>query len=264
MNYNKKSIYVFDHINTLINQISRSKKILLFLDYDGTIVHFKSNPLNVKLSSKVKELLKMYRENPNYELIIITGRTLHEIKDQIDIKNINYAAIHGLHIQFDTGKEKIVHQAKNVEPLLKKVKQDAQTFFSNNDIFIEDKKYTIAFHYRNIPKEKITSFKNKFINIFNKYNKDNIQIMNGNKVIEARPRTWNKGHAVDLFLNRYKSSLLPVYIGDDTTDEDAFQYLKNKGITIFVKNDSQLKTNASYWVENPDEVTKLLSILIKK
>lgn len=264
---NSKPKHVFKKQKEILNRISKSKKILFFLDYDGTLVHFKNNPNDVKIPKKVKKILQQYTDKKKYELIIITGRILKDIKEKIKIKDIHLVALHGLHIQFNNGTEKIIQRAKHIQKQLSKIKKEANTLFAEEpNIQIEDKKYTLAFHYRLLSKKKISSAKNQFIQLIQKYNQnDSIQIMKGDKVIEARPTDWNKGNAVALFIqkeNQNDSSLLPIYIGDDTTDEDAFLYLKQNGLTIYVKNSSPLQTNAQYWLKNPNEVYKFLSMII--
>ncbi|HUS99839.1 MAG TPA: trehalose-phosphatase, partial [Candidatus Thermoplasmatota archaeon] len=78
-----------------------------------------------------------------------------------------------------------------------------------------------------------------------------------------RPKGWNKGKGIELFLARFTAvkNILPLYIGDDITDEDAFRFLGKRGITIYVANTSKRKTSARYWVKNPNEVCSFLQSL---
>jgi trehalose 6-phosphate phosphatase len=96
-------------------------------------------------------------------------------------------------------------------------------------------------------------------------NDKSLELMHGEKVVEIRPKGWNKGKAVELiYINYASKNVLPVYIGDDTTDEDAFQVIGNQGISIFVKNDSNRSTIANYWLKNPDDVLKFLKSIEHK
>jgi len=83
----------------------------------------------------------------------------------------------------------------------------------------------------------------------------------GKMVFEIRPQsTVNKGTAVLELLNQVdQDGVLPLYIGDDQTDEDAFKALKKIGMTIFVGLPSH--SSAQYYVEDSSEVYQLLKII---
>lgn len=271
MEYMEESIiptYVFGHENEFIENLQQANKILLCLDFDGTLVSFKNDPNDVKIPPHIQSLIEQFRSKKKYDVVIITGRTLKDIKDKISIGGINIAAVHGLHIEFSDGNQVVVDQAKSITSELNKIKKETDEVFANEKgVHVEDKKYTIAFHYRMASKENATSFKEQFIQIAKKYDtEDSIQILKGDKVIEVRPLGWNKGSAVHYLLQNipHESSFYPLYIGDDTTDEDAFQYIDDMGLTIFVKNDSRLETHASYYVNDPEEVVSFLRYLVRK
>ena len=153
---------------------------------------------------------------------------------------------------------------------MEKIKENAFSEFNEEKgICIEDKKFTLAFHYRMLPTKKTKYATERFMKIVKRIDEKNMfEIIKGAKVIEIRPKGWNKGKATDFILNNIQghTNTIPVYIGDDTTDEDAFEYLKNQGLTIFVANNSNRTTLASYWLKNPGEVLMFLKNLpgIKK
>jgi trehalose-phosphatase len=135
---------------------------------------------------------------------------------------------------------------------------------NRKEIIIEDKTYSLAFHYRLLPENKVQPLIEHIEDITKKIDQQNqIQLIYGAKVIELRAQGWNKGKAIDLLLNENHSTedILPIYIGDDTTDEDAFKQIKKQGITIYVKNNDYKKTNAEYFVYNPEEVHFFLQSL---
>jgi len=262
-NYEKKETprYLFNDMDLIIKSIKNVKKIHLFLDYDGTLVVFQNQPNKVKTPANVHQLLQKISENSKFDIIIITGRKLNEVKSLLNIENISIAAVHGLHMQLADETQIVMDVAKKAKPSIKHIKNELiNEFHQENDILIEDKEFTIAFHYRNVLKEKINTVQEKFIQIIDNNKNNAMEIVKGDKVFEVRPIGWNKGNAVDYFLNKQERNIksLPIYIGDDATDEDAFKYLKKKGITIYVKNDSDLITHALYWLQNPDDVIKFL------
>jgi alpha,alpha-trehalase len=91
--------------------------------------------------------------------------------------------------------------------------------------------------------------------------------MDGKKVYELLPDVdWNKGKAVLWLLETLGlegRNALPIYIGDDRTDEDAFLALKKRGVAILVSEDPQV-TAANYWLNNPEEVERFLGELIAR
>ncbi len=257
--------YLFEKLNEREDLLKNNQRVILFLDYDGTLVDFKNHPSMVHTSSNLLHVLNRLVSIESIEVVIITGRSLSQIKSQLPLRGLHFAANHGLIIELANGKTQIVKEAKKIKPQLKKIKKEAIALSSKQEnIFVEDKTYSLAFHYRAAPKEKVSSLKNKFIKIVSKNDDDNlIDLIEGDEVIEARPKRWNKANAVKFFLDTFDQdiSCFPIYIGDDTTDEDAFQFFNNEELTIYVKNDSSLQSDASYWVKNPNEVLGFLNEL---
>jgi trehalose 6-phosphate phosphatase len=89
----------------------------------------------------------------------------------------------------------------------------------------------------------------------------------GKKVIRLQPAIdWHKGHAVDWLLGRLeldREDVLPLYVGDDITDEDAFRSLAGRGITVAVR-DGERRTAADFALEGPDDVRRFLGWLREK
>jgi trehalose-phosphatase len=257
--------HIYNHLTIIYDRINKADKINLFLDYDGTLVYFKNRPKDVITSNKVKNVLHNLSQNPKFNIFIISGRTLHEIKQLINIKGLSFAALHGLQIELSSGKSFFWKEAENLRPSLDILKEILlYKFKDEKGLFIEDKEFTLAFHYRLLSKEKAKDVIENFSNIFKKINTNNmLEVIYGAKVIEARPKGWHKGKAVELILKNISENknFLPIYIGDDITDEDAFKQLGKKGITIYVTNDSKSPTAAQYYLKDPDEVINFLQSL---
>jgi trehalose 6-phosphate phosphatase len=259
--------YLFDKINDIKGKIKKSDNILLFLDYDGTLVTFKDKPADVVTTYEVESIISQIIGLKEFKVAIITGRTLSDIKKLIDIEGLSYAALHGLQIEMSDGSKYDIKAKEELQLILKEVKNLAKQRFQNEKgVLLEDKLYTFALHYRMVEDNRENNIKMDFIKIIKSVDTNNkLDILPGSKLIEIRPKGWNKGKAVDLLTSHIKSdSVLPIYIGDDTTDEDAFNVLKDMGITIYVSNNSNLKTAAKYWLKDPDDVLKFLDILSNK
>lgn len=257
--------FLFDHSLQIYKEIMKSDHIFLFSDYDGTLVHFKDKPTEVTTPEKIKTIIRKLIINPKIMMIIVTGRSLQDIKKLLDIKGLHFIALHGLCIETSTGEQFKWKQAEQTLSLIKIIKKNMQyKLRDEKEVFLEDKEFTLVFHYRLAPKDKIQIWQKKFKEIVKKNDKKKIlEIIHGEKVLEARPKGWNKGKAIESFITRNTSAknILSIYIGDDITDEDAFRFLGKRGISIYVENKSKRKTLAHYWVKNPDEVESFLQSL---
>jgi trehalose-phosphatase len=240
--------------------------VLLFLDYDGTLAPIVKNPDKALISELTRNLLKKLSACPACKIAIVTGRSAKDIKVKIGIRNITYAGNHGLQIK-GPGINFIAPLPADFRKLLWKIKKDLKkTLHSVKGIFLEDKGASLSVHYRLVSKRLIPFVVWILLKIvLPSVRKKKMVIALGKKVLEIRPPVeWNKGSVVLWLLNKYKStlcdkSIIPIYIGDDVTDEDAFDALKDEGLTIFVGHPR--KSHAKYYLKNTREVSKFLKCL---
>jgi len=257
--------YLFTNQDNLDNYIA-DKCVLLFLDYDGTLTSIVENPDKAFIPDRARDLLKQLSANPRCTIAIVTGRAEKDIKSRIYIKNIIYACNHGLQIKGP----KIDFTAPlpaDFRKVLRKIESHLKkTFCSVKGILLEDKQTTLSVHYRLLNKGYVARAVRTLLEITAPYiDKKKITVNFGKKVFEIRPPIeWNKGSAVLWLLNKHKSTLygkpiVPIYVGDDITDEDAFKAIKEIGLTIFVGHPR--KSHAKYYLRNTREVFKFLKIL---
>ena len=240
------------------------KFIFLFLDYDGTLARIADRPEQACLPSRAKELLKELRDCARCKIAIISGRGLEDIKGRIGLEGIIYAGNHGLEIEGPKIKFKSPVSSSYMS-LLRKIKDDLEEKIpSVPGAFIEDKGLALSLHYRQANKRDISALKAIFDEIVYAYSaKDKIRVKTGKMVFEIQPPVkWDKGKVTLWLLARQnfalkeKVEVVPLYIGDDVTDEDAFRALGNKGITVRV---GELEdSRAKYYLKNTDEVFMLL------
>jgi trehalose 6-phosphate phosphatase len=259
------SDFLFTHTVHINKKILQSNALFLFLDYDGTLVPFKEKPTQVTTPEKIKKVLRQLQKNPTVTVSIVTGRTLKDIKHLLHLRGVNYIALHGLQMESADGYQFRWEPAEHARSALKAIKENMhRELKGEKGAFLEDKERTMVLHYRLLPKNRVHVVREKFINAVHDYdNEKTLEIISGAKVIEARPKGWNKGKAVEMFLANSKpvKHKLIIYIGDDITDEDAFRFLGKRGITIHVRNQSRRKTAAQYWVKNPGDVYCFLQSL---
>ena len=256
--------YLFNYLQDITQKLSST--LVLFLDYDGTLIDFQKKPDDVSTPKHIQTVIDELACNPSITVIVITGRTLDNIQSLVHTKNSIIAGLHGFEIQFPGQNHSVWEKAEETRGLIQNIKtRSLQKFHLRKDVYIEDKQFTLAFHYRQVPEEESDGLINQFIEICKACDGEKkLEILYGDKVIEVRPRGWDKGKAVEMILkklNQKHHSFSTMYLGDDTTDEDAFVYLKDKGITIYVKNKSERKTHAQYFVNNPKEVYRFLQLI---
>ena len=96
--------YLFDSNRKIFETIDKTDDVLLFLDYDGTLVYFKDQQHEVDTPYEVKTVLKRLIQNPKFTVFIVSGRPLHEIKNLMDMKGVSFAALHGLYVECSDGR----------------------------------------------------------------------------------------------------------------------------------------------------------------
>jgi len=243
------------------------KKIILFLDYDGTLTPITHSPSQAILSQENKELLEHLVKIPAFQVVIISGRTLIDIKQMVGVGGILYIGNHGWEIEGSSMHFESLIPVQ-VSSLMKKMKYELMTQLSDiPGAFVEDKGVTLSVHYRLVSPHQEFLVKRIFDHISMPYRRKNeIKAHAGKKVFELKPPVeWDKGKAALWLLRKHeilkgKGNVLPVYIGDDSTDEDAFEALKNKGITVFVGTSKS--SGAQYCLAGPQEVTELLRHMV--
>jgi trehalose 6-phosphate phosphatase len=228
-------------------------KYFLFLDYDGTLTPIVNKPQLAKLSKTRQKALQKLAKYKDISVAIVSGRKLANLKKMVPIKQFFFAGNHGFEIQGP--KLHFTHpKAKAAKPILKQIKSKLTKGLKGiKGIIIEDKSLTLSLHFRLAAKKDQNQIKKIFNTIIAPYKKKKkIRITSGKKVFEVRPNIdWHKGKAVLWLLNKFAKNkkVIPVYIGDDVTDEDAFIALKKRGITIRVG-----KSKASCAQENLKDV----------
>ena len=260
--------YFFDDWRNLRKQLS-GKILFLFLDYDGTLTPIADSPNQAVLSSETRELLKKLRGFARCKIAIISGRKLEDIKDRVGLEGIIYAGNHGLEIEGPKIKFKSPLSPGYLR-LLQKLKEDLKRkIVSFRGAFIEDKGLTLSLHFRQSDEKDIPQLKTIFHETVICYLvKDALRIKAGKKVLEIMPSVnWDKGKVTLWLLARQrfalkdKTEVVPLYIGDDVTDEDAFKVLRDKGLTVRVEKSED--SRAQYYVKNSNEVIALLEDIEK-
>ena len=255
--------YVFKDIQNIKDRLNKHNFVLL-LDFDLTLSPLVKNPNHAFLPKNTKDNLKKIVSK--IPVVIITGRKLSDIKKRVNLKNILYVGNHGLEHNLNKKYEIIPLSISIKKALLETKKELIRICKIYPELVFEDKKYSLALGYRLIRKNKIHSLKSIFRKIQKDIERDSLlEIRLNKKTFELLPKVKaNKGTACLLALkitqNRLYKKLIPIYVGDGQTDEDAFVVLKKDGITIRVGKDN--KSSAKWYLKNQKEVSLFLKWLL--
>lgn len=212
------------------------------------------------LPDESRGILREIAESPGIFLCIVTGRGKQDIKQKIGIDNVSYITSHGFEISSPRLDWKHREAASRKQDLLKLSMALSARLQAFKGIIIEVKPFTLTIHYRLLKYGNIADLKGMVREVVFQSG-SRFRLTRGKKAIEVRPNLpWDKGMAVMAVLKslNHSNDALPVYIGDDFTDEDAFRNLRSMGITIKV---GKGPTNAEFFVESPQDVQKFLEDL---
>lgn len=246
---------LFSHWDRISTRIQKSSKIYIFFDYDGTLTPIVSTPEEAKIPQTVKNLIKKLLNIPKVNVAIVSGRSLANIKRMVGLNGILYVGNHGLEID-GKGFKLAASSVKEVFHALKLIMKHI------DGAIIEDKDVTFSVHTRLVRPRERTFIRKEFKKITAPYiQSKKIRISHGKEVLEVRPNLdWNKGDAVKYLLG--KKNALPIYLGDDITDIDAFSAIKGKGISIYVGSPKR-KIPADYFLRGPEEVKIFIKNLVE-
>jgi len=246
--------------NDLISKL-KGERVDLYLDYDGTLAVFAPTPDDVLPDDSVIRLISQLADSPNVRVSIVSGRRLAHIRKLIPIKGILLAGTYGVEMQTPEGKE--IHQIEfeSIRPTLDSLKPRWQELINGKDgFYLEDKGWALAIHARKAEEKlglQVIDDAEKMLtsNILG----DHLQKIHGYRFLEIGPNNADKGHALRyLFDNFHWADSIPIYIGDDDKDEDAFQAInKQNGMSILVSKEERT-TEAGYILPSPLEVHQWL------
>ncbi len=224
----------FDYSDRLsvLEKYQSSKRCLIILDYDGTLMELKSHPDLATPGEEINILLtKLCQKNKN-EVVLISGRKKEALESWFGKIPLTLIAEHGIFVR----KEEWENIITESTPWKKDVQNIMERFSENcASSFVEEKSSSLSWHYRNADAESGFAQSRELINLLSDYLiSTNVNILDGNKVVEVKPVQANKGEALKKMFD-FSQYDCCICIGDDKTDEDMFEVVNhNKGITLKV------------------------------
>ncbi|XP_017060482.2 trehalose-phosphate phosphatase [Drosophila ficusphila] len=247
--------------DNLPNRIDLSYPIAVLLDYDGTLAPIADNPAKTKMPVELEAIIHKLAQNPRVFLAVISGRGLKDVQKQVNIDGAIYAGNHGLEIEYPDGSRHDYELPKEIQKNYTDMVAELKQKVEKNGAWVEDKKVSLTYHYRDTPVELKDEQKQLASEICKKYG---FRANQAHEAIEAKPPVnWNKGEAALYILKQKFGDNWPqvinvVFAGDDTTDEDAMRALQGVGCSFRISADPQIQTFADFRLPQQAVMTDLL------
>src|SRR5690606_17044084 len=211
---------------TMFEKYNSAKNRLLLLDYDGTLTGFQDNPQNAQPDEKLFSLLDQINNQNQTNMVIISGRDRETLEQWFKTKNYAMITDHGVWAKEKNNSWKPLERLRSdwmeiIRPVL-------ETFADRTPgTFIEEKKYSLAWHYRKADPElaQIRAIELNTV-VTSLISNNELTVLNGNKVIEVKNSRVNKGRAAGYLLSEKDYDFI-LAIGDDWTDEYMFEEIPN-------------------------------------
>jgi trehalose 6-phosphate phosphatase len=241
------------------------KRVAVFLDYDGTLTPIVDDPDKATLPDEMRSVVR--RLARHCRVAVISGRDLEDVRKHVGLESVFYAGSHGFDMVGPGGWRREHEEGERFFPALDEAgRQLDERLSSIPGARIERKKFAIAVHYRKADESDIGKIEAAVDHVLAFHRQ--LRKSTGKKIYELRPRLdWDKGKAVLWLLGTLgldEPEVVPLYIGDDVTDEDAFRALEGRGIGILVRDGHPTRTAAAFSLRGPDEVQRFLEMLISE
>ncbi|OPL19908.1 MAG: hypothetical protein AVO35_00130 [Candidatus Aegiribacteria sp. MLS_C] len=236
----------------------------IFLDFDGTLTPIVRRPEDAVLPQGTADTLR--KLSSYWPLAVISGRDLEDVRCMVGIDGIIYAGNHGFEVQGaaidlpgDISTDELLEALDSAEEELGPVIDGIP------GARLERKGFAIALHFRESPPETEKELR-KAVELAAGSRRE-LRMTTGKKIFELRPDVdWDKGRVLEAIVRASgmdPARVVPVYVGDDTTDEDAFRRIRNTGIGILVTDRPPGNTAASYTLRDTVETGRFLERLLE-
>lgn len=241
----------------LQQKYTAAKNPILLLDYDGTLVDFKDRPKEAFPDKEIQELISQLAKRSR--VVILSGRDKETLETWFGDSQVDLIAEHGVWMKrYDNGWEAYAEVDDSWKSDIRKIME--YYVLRTPGAFIEEKHHSLVWHYRKV-ESGLGDLRMRELFSHLKYMARgfNLQVLEGNMVLEIKRPDINKGKAATALLKRQEFDFI-LAIGDSYTDEDLFKAMPSNAFSIRVGYTS---TQANYNIKSPTEVRALLNELLE-
>jgi len=245
--------HLFEHWRSIRARLKRARYVALFLDFDGTLAPLRDRPEEAELSTLTRRLLRRLARHPRLTVCIISGRRAADTRKRAGVRGVCCIGLHGGerdgHLRLKPQTLKVLERARrNLEERLARLE----------GLWVEDKFASFVVHYQEARPKVVRQARALVREVLEPLG-SRVRVLHGKKVWEILPEEIKgKGEAVREMLSELARPAVPIYVGDDITDESAFAALP-RGVTIRVG--TPRRTRARYELRNSEEVQVFLERL---
>lgn len=244
---------------TVSGVIEAAPRLLVTLDFDGTLAALAETPGQARLKPEFRSALKALAALDGVSVFILSGRALKSVSGLVGLRSLYYGGNHGIEIRGPGFAWRDARAAKARDLVARITVELRDRFPPGTGVLVEDKVFSASVHYRNLK----AVYKRGFFSSMKAMmaaQSGTLRCRGGNKVFELIPKgAAHKGNAVER-LASHLGVPLGVAVGDDLTDEDMFDSLARSGITVRVGRKAGSK--AGYFLAGQTEVLRLLRFII--
>ena len=243
----------------------------VFFDFDGTLSDIVDDPDAARPAAGVPEALqKLAAHCP---VAVLSGRDLADVTARVGLPGIWYAGSHGFELTAPDGTHHQNDAAAAAIPVLEQAAaQLRDQLGSIPGVMVEHKRFGVAVHYRNAARDRVDEVAAAVRAAGQRHA---LRVTTGREVIELRPDIdWDKGKTLRWVIDHLRHAghkagsvqLMPIYLGDDITDEDAFDAVRHDGVPIVVRHtdDGDRATAALFALDSPARVTEFTERLARQ
>ena len=245
-------------------RIRQANRLRLFLDYDGTLAEFAPTPEYVEPRKDVIALVNELAQHPHIQSAVISGRRLGHVEELLPVPGILLAGTYGVELRLPDGEQVNRAPFDQVRPVLRKIKPFWRALIAGREgFFLEDKGWALAMHALRAADDEaadvLAKARQSAAGALKKVSPGLFRLLGGHKFLEVGPALAHKGTTVEYLLARFPSpDALPVYVGDDDKDEEAFTVIHAHGGVAVRVSQGPCDTEADGLLASPQDVRRWL------
>ena len=250
-----------DHIS-FFNDVSAAKARVLLLDYDGTVAPFSADRGQAFPYPAIPELLQQIMLSCGTRLIVVSGRSAREIPALLRLDPVpEIWGTHGVERMHPDGR---YEEIEATDATLQALEQaEARLDDVGLGDCLEVKPAAVAVHWRGLKRSKVQTIRTKAYRVLEPLaTQSDLVLAEFEGGVEIRLRSANKGNVLRTLLSELDANVPVAYLGDDSTDEDAFRVLNGRGLTVLVRPQHRF-TAARMWLRPPEELVQFLKDWIR-